>query len=29
MNQQEFSAVTPEFERLAKLCESHDVIDTE
>ena len=29
MNQQEFSAVTPEFERLAKLCESHDVIDPE
>ena len=29
MNQQEFSAVTPEFERLAKLCESHDMIDPE
>ena len=27
MNPVEFSAVTPEFCRLAKLCESHDVID--
>lgn len=27
MNQKEFSEVTPEFIRLAKLCEGHDVID--
>ena len=27
MNQKEFSEVTPEFVRLAKLCEGHDVID--
>lgn len=29
MNQKEFSEVTPEFTRLAKLCEDHDVIDPE
>ena len=29
LNSKEYSAVTPEFCRLAKLCEKHDVIDSE